>query len=69
MHWKREASPEEPINPFTQAALGPDDQAVCYPTRLTGAQQEKTRPISTVGRREQWIQNKARETLLRHSTI
>jgi hypothetical protein len=64
MHRKREAASEETNKPLAQAALGRDNQVVCYPTCLTGAQQQTTPPISTATRREQWIQSKARESLL-----
>ena len=62
MYRKREAAPDETNKPLIQAVLGWDDQAVSHPTCWTSAQQQVTPPISTATRKEQWIQNKARET-------
>lgn len=66
---KREAPQEETNKPLTQAELGRNNQAVCYPTCLTDAQQQTAPPTSTATRREQWIQSKARETLLGRPAI
>lgn len=60
MYWKREAHQRR--QPLSQAVFGRDDQAVSYPSCRTSAQQQVTPPISTATRKEQWIQNKARET-------
>ena len=63
MYWKREAPPDETNKPLSHAVLGREDQAVPYPTCRTSAQQQVTPPISTAAtRKEQWIQNQARET-------